>query len=557
LDFGGIFSGRASSIFSPVASGYELKNGLAGPKNLRAKTSNNLYTMYCVLSRPIFQRYQHSKLIHHPHITSWLDRWVGQSAHPQRGVVGGLAALFVLSIAVGIGTDNLWLIGAPFGFLLVWCTIVDFRWLFFPMLAGIPISTEVNLPGGLGTDFPSEPLMWTLTAASFLWLLRHPHQVDARFVRHPVSLWLLAHLGWTIVTTAAAEDVGVSIKFLLAKGWYVIVFYCLAGRILTKPEDLKRLLWWFLLPLLFTIFVILYRHSLVGFSFDGVNYVLAPFYRNHVMYACIIAVFLPFVWFGLWYYKRWSWAWWFLLGAIVLMVIGINFAYTRAAYVALLAAVGIYWLVRFKLLRAGLILGTLLIGLFVAFVTYRDNWLLFAPDYERTITHTRFESLLQATTRLEDISIMERVYRWVAASQMIQDKPYLGFGPGSFYFFYKDYTVSSFKTYVSDNPERSGMHNYYLMTAVEQGIPGAILFIGLCFMALLYGQRVYHQCRLAWHKRTVMSALLCFALIVMLMLMNDFVETDKIGSMFFICLALIVNVDLLNRDTDHSADVEI
>jgi hypothetical protein len=42
LAFGGIFLGRASSIFSPVASGYELKNGLASPKNLLAKTSNIL-----------------------------------------------------------------------------------------------------------------------------------------------------------------------------------------------------------------------------------------------------------------------------------------------------------------------------------------------------------------------------------------------------------------------------------------------------------------------------------------------------------------------------------
>jgi hypothetical protein len=42
LVFGGIFLGRASFIFSPVASGYELKNGLASPKNLLAKTSNNL-----------------------------------------------------------------------------------------------------------------------------------------------------------------------------------------------------------------------------------------------------------------------------------------------------------------------------------------------------------------------------------------------------------------------------------------------------------------------------------------------------------------------------------
>ena len=150
------------------------------------------------------------------------------------------------------------------------------------------------------------------------------------------------------------------------------------------------------------------------------------------------------------WYKRGSGLWWLLLLGIVLMLIGINFAYTRAAYAALIAAVGLYWLIRWKAVQIALVISTLLLSLFIGFVTYQDNWLLFAPQYERTITHTRFENLLEATTRLEDISIMERVYRWVAASQMIQKKPFTGFGPGNFYFTYKEYTVSSFKTYVSE-----------------------------------------------------------------------------------------------------------
>ena len=188
-----------------------------------------------------------------------------------------------------------------------------------------------------------------------------------------------------------------------------------------------------------------------------------------------------------------------------------------------------------------------MVVLLIAFVTYRDNWLLFAPDYERTVTHTRFESLLEATTRLEDISVMERVYRWVAATQMMKERPVMGFGPGNFYFTYKDFTVSSFRTYVSDNPERSGMHNYYLMTAVEQGIPGALIFIGLCFFAMVQGQRIYHRINTPWRKHTLLAALLCFVLIVILMLMNDFVETDKIGSLFFISLALLVSMDLNDK----------
>jgi O-antigen ligase len=466
--------------------------------------------------------------------------------------VWGIAALTLLCIGLAIGTETWWLMGVPTALLVVWVAIVDFRLLFFPMLAGIPISTEIELPGGLGTDLPSEPLMWLLTLTSGLWLLRHAPSLDARFVRHPISILLLLHLAWTTLCVAASEDIAVSIKFWLAKVWYLAVFYCLAARVLRTEQDYRRAVWWFFGSLLFTVVTVLVRHAPAGFSFSEVNYVLSPFYRNHVMYACLMAVFLPFVWYATHWYRRWSLVWWLLVLGIVTLVVGINFAYTRAAYGALVAAIGMYWLMRWRLLQAGLIAATLLIGLFVGFVTYRDNYLLFAPDYERTITHARFESLLEATTRLEDVSIMERVYRWVAAANMIQDKPLLGFGPGNFYFFYKNYTVNSFQTYVSDNPERSGMHNYYLMLTVEQGIPGMLIFVGMCYFVMLCGQRIFHRTRVRWRQHMATAALLCFMLIVMLMLMNDFVETDKIGSLFFICLAILVNLDLENESPDSA-----
>jgi O-antigen ligase len=201
-----------------------------------------------------------------------------------------------------------------------------------------------------------------------------------------------------------------------------------------------------------------------------------------------------------------------------------------------------------KFLRIALIGTGLIFALGLGFVSRGDNWLLFAPEYEKAVTHARFESLLEATTKLEDISTMERVYRWVAASYMIRERPWTGFGPGTFYTYYKNYTVSSFKTYVSNNPERSGIHNYYLMMAVEQGLPGLLFFLIFSIVTMLNGQRVFHQTRNASRRRTLIAAVLCFTLVDMLMLMNDLVETDKIGSLFFICAALVVNVDLLNRD---------
>ncbi len=468
-------------------------------------------------------------------------------ANPQRWFVWAVGTLSAVCVCTAAVLDAWWIAGIPAAALIFWLAVVDFRKVFYLMLACIPISVEMELPGGLGTDLPSEPLMWLLTLVSAAWLVRHWREVDGRFIRHPISLALLLHLAWMVVAVISSSDVLVSFKFLLAKGWYLIVFYFLAAHVLREERDYKNLLWWFFVPLVLTVSIILARHAPHGFSFKEVNYVMGPFYRNHVMYACLLAIFLPFVWYGIYWYRRYSGAWWFLVLGIGLLIVGINFAYTRAAYVALVAAVGIYWLVRRKLIKVALLVFCVAFAGFVLTVTNRDNWLAFAPNYERAVSHTSFDNLLEATTKLEDISIMERVYRWVAAAYMIQDRPLTGFGPGNFYFNYKKYTVSSFKTYVSDNPERSGIHNYYLMVTVEQGIPGLLFFLGFCFTVIFMGQQIYHRTPNAGRRRILVSALLSFMLIALLMLMNDFVETDKIGSLFFICAAILVNCDLDGR----------
>jgi O-antigen ligase len=407
-------------------------------------------------------------------------------AHPQQGLFLAIVLTCLAGIMVGIGTEKLWLAGLPAVVIALWLAITDFRRLFFVMLACIPISIEIEF-GGLGTDLPDEPLMWLLMLTGVAWFARNIHLLDARVVRHPVTLALIGHLMWMIICAVASQDTGISLKFLAAKTWYVIVFYFLGIHFLQTQRDFKELLWYFGLSLLFTVTIVFTRHALIGFSFEEVAYVMGPFYRNHVSYACIMTVFLPFIWYGAKWYPSGSFTRFFLLSSVVFLVIAINFAYTRAAYVALVAAVGIYWIIRRKWLR-WVLAGTLaLFTVIFTFVGSRDNWLEFAPDYERTVTHTRFDNLLEATTKLEDISTMERVYRWIAASYMIREKPLTGFGPGTFYSFYRNYTVTSFKTYVSGNPERSGIHNYYLMTTVEQGLPGLLFFLIFCFVVMLKG----------------------------------------------------------------------
>lgn len=462
----------------------------------------------------------------------------------------GFGAMTLLSIFAAILADFYYLAAIPALVLVAYFTLVDFRKLFFVLLAFIPLSTEVNLPNGFGTDLPTEPLIVGLMGVYLIYIFRHGERMDAGFFRHPITTLLFLHIGWILVATITSNLFFISFKYLLAKLWYVITFYFLAGMLLKKSRDIRQMFWYILIPLLFTMLVIVAKHATLGFSFELVYQVLHPFYRNHVAYAAIMATFVPFLWFMGQWYKPFSLTWLFLAGAFIFFLIAIQLSYTRAAYAAILIAIGAYYVIRFRFMKWALGAGVVFVIILVSYLAVNNKYLEFAPNYEQTITHTEFGNLLEATYQLEDISTMERVYRWVAAGYMSKEKPVFGFGPGNFYNFYWPYTVRSFETYVSDNPERSGIHSYYLMVLVEQGYVGLMIYLLLLFYVLLYGERLYHRIVNPRHKQIVMIAMLMIVIISALQLINDLLETDKIGPFFFMAMAIIVNMDTRNRQSE-------
>jgi O-antigen ligase len=171
-----------------------------------------------------------------------------------------------------------------------------------------------------------------------------------------------------------------------------------------------------------------------------------------------------------------------------------------------------------------------------------NRYLDLAPDYNKAIVHHEFSTLLEATPQGKDISTMERVYRWVAGVNMVGDRYLVGFGPAGFYSAYKPYTLNQFTTYVSDNPERSTIHNYYLMTAVEQGIPGLLFFLILVYLVYLQAQKAFNS-RDAVLRRWGIAAIWSFTSIIILLFFNDMLETDKVGSYFFINIAILVRLN--------------
>ena len=457
------------------------------------------------------------------------------------------ATVIIASCWLGAALDSFYPLAIPAFGLLIYMTIVDFKSVFFLLLACIPISAEFELPNGFSTDIPTEPLTIGLMLVYIIYALKNDPILRGRgFLRHPITLLIGLHIGWIFVTMINSENLFYSIKYFLAKIWFVVTFYFLASLMLQTRRDFERFIWCIFTPLSIAIVITTYRHAAFDFSFTDINKIMYPMFRNHVSYGCMLAVFLPYVILGRSWQRRFGLRWWLFTMAAVMFLFAIQFSFTRAAYGAIIGAAGYYFIVKFKLTKA--VIGLSIIGIigFVTFIVNDNKYLDYAPKFEKTITHKNFDQLLEATAKGEDISTMERVYRWVAGFRMVSEKPFMGFGPNNFYNYYKTFTVTNFKTYVSDNKEGSTVHCYYLLTTIEQGIPGAIIFFMLIFCALIKAEQVYHRAE-GFQKQVLITTLLSFVTLLILITINDLIETDKFGSFFFMSLAIFTNLDLATR----------
>jgi len=454
----------------------------------------------------------------------------------------GTLTLFILGMITNIYI--LWLL--PFAIAFLVTLVYDYSFSYYLFFLVIPFSVEYFTPIGIGTDIPSEPLMILCTGTTFLTFITNLDKVTWKKYLNPITVFLLFHLAWVFIAALLSEAPLISMKWFLAKVWYIVPFYFFSLHLLMDIKKVKKILAFSMWGLFAAVLFVLIRHSFFNFSFDSANHVCTPIFRNHVTYAATVVLFIPFIWA---FYKwtdnaRMKKLYLFMIG---IFTIGVYFSYTRAAILCLIIALMSYWVIKWKMINRALVIALSGIGLLVSFLYQNDNYLKFAPNFDTTVSHTEFSNLLDATYKLEDISTMERVYRWVAGANMIKQKPIIGYGPGSFYTFYQTFTVSSFRTYVSNNPEKSGIHNYYLMTMVEQGVVGFLILLIMCIGTLIIGQRVYHNTKDKDEKTLVMAANLSLIIVMAINLINDTLEVDKIGSFFFLSMALIARQWYINR----------
>ncbi len=457
--------------------------------------------------------------------------------------------VLVSSVVLAIGIQEPWYMLVAFVWILAplvfnW-VVTNTEQLFWLLLISLPISTELNITPSLGLDFPDEICMMLLTGLTVIKLVHQPKWFPRSLLTHPLFFVVIIYLCWLLLSCMYSVEPVLSVKFLLAKTWYIIPFVVLPQILLLSKNRLQKMAVCLLLPMLLVVIQVLIRESFYAFSFAMLKKTMAPFFRNHVNYSSMLVCLLPI-----------SWCVWKLMPAdhpkkkwvaygIAIGLLGLLFAYSRGAWIALPAGFAVGWIIQKKWIGRLTVIAGLLIVIAITWLATDKNFMRFTPDHDRTYYHTNFGEHLLATVNGKDISAAERFYRWVAGARMIAEKPVTGFGPNAFYLHYRPYTVSRFQTWVSDNPEHSTVHNYFLLVALEQGMIGLVLFCLIYFGMLINIQRLYHRLQSVFYKTVAITTGIILTMIGVINCMSDMIETDKIGSLFWLCLGMVI---LLERE---------
>lgn len=451
----------------------------------------------------------------------------------------GSSSLFLVAGAWSIYNHTLLPIWVLLG--LTACVLVALqpKNLFWLLIASIPFSVEHQTNWGFSTDFPDEFFMLGLTfLCPFLFMF--PFSVKLKkALSHPISLLLVFQFLWSFCTLFYSTHPILSIKYIASKIWYAAPFVYLVQLTLVDLRDAKRLALAILLPTTLVALYALYYHYHTDFTFITINDAVSPFFRNHVNYAATLSFGFAIALILFWHTPSKALKLW-LGAALFILLLAIFFSYTRGTWLSVvLGIVSLALFVKRKIYLTFLLTSCVVLGSFLT-LSINDNYLILKPDFEKTIVHSSLSDHLSSMYNLHEISGSERLHRWVAGVRMIADRPFQGFGPACFYNEYKPFTDSRFKTWVSNNPEKSSVHNYFLLMWIEQGVVGFMLFIILLFY-------FFHRCHVIYFTTKSKVLKICIEILVMVMcnilvvnFFSDMIETDKVGTIFFLCLGVLI-----------------
>jgi O-antigen ligase len=467
--------------------------------------------------------------------------------------VYGASAAFIAVNAYLFLHDQFWGLAVPFLLLLLILYIfsLDNILLLTTFLTPFAINL-VDSEFGIGISLPSEPLMFGVLLL-FLLKLLHERFYDHKIMTHPVTIAIVINLIWLFITCFTSEIPIVSIKFMVARLWFVIPFYFAGILLFTDLKNIRKFQWLYIIPLVIVIFYTLYNHSTFGFDKPHSNMVMKPFYNDHTAYGAIIALFLPiFLGFSLSGEYKKSYR---IISLIVLaiLVTGIIFSYSRAAWISVAAAFGVFILIKLKI-KFYWVLTALVAGVALFFM-FRFQF-LDKLEKNKQDSSTDFVEHVQSISNISsDASNLERINRWAAALRLFKERPIFGWGPGTYQFVYAPYQRAKERTIISTNyGDMGNAHSEYIGPMSESGVLGMVTFIGILVTVIITAMRVYKRAK---NKETkLLSQVILLGLITYYVhgVMNNFLDSDKASVPFWGFTAIIVALDLYHSRSAGSEE---
>lgn len=402
---------------------------------------------------------------------------------------------------------------------------------------------------GMDLNLPTEPLLIIATGIFFLKLLVNK-QFDKRILYHPVSCVIYAYLGWMFITATTSTLPIVSFKYLATRIWFISCFFFLATAFFSKFSNIPKYIWAYTIALSIVVCITLFKHSEFYFSHATCYLIMQPFFDDHTSYGAVLAMIIPPL-LGIWYLSRKSINIYILLSIIIgILLMGLFFSYTRAAWLGIMLAFGIWVILKLKISFKALFLTFTLLALIII-PLHSEIYLLLRSN--KSDSSSDLSTQIKSMTNIKtDESNLERLNRWSCAWRMFLDKPITGFGPGTYMFKYAPYQRSWERSPISTNAADLGnSHSEYMGPLSEQGIIGFLLFLAVLITTVRTGLRVIHKSINKRSKIIALSLLLGLFTYYLHGIMNDFLDMDKVTALFWGFTAAIVCLDVYHSGKEE------
>lgn len=440
----------------------------------------------------------------------------------------------------------------PIVLAIVLLAIYAFDKLLYLVVLATPLSVPLSeLVGGLPFNMflPTEPLLFGILII-FIMQLCAKGQFDRAILHHPISYAIYFSLFWILVTSLTSTMPLVSFKFLLARIWFIVGFYLIAAKLFESTRNIEKYVWLYTIPLLIIIFYSTYR--LFGYGLwnkQAAHFVMNPFYNDHTSYGAVIAMYLPFL-FGFSFTKLYSPGLRIFIRIVLgILLVGLILSYARAAWVSMMAAFGVWVVIKLRI-RFMPLFTTFLVVIALLFV-FQNQLLMYLERNDTESSANLGEHISSISNISSDASNLERINRWSCAIRMFEDKPIFGFGPGTYMFNYAPYQLSAYRTIISTNSaDRGNAHSEYLGPLAESGVLGLVSFLILIITISYTAIHAYSRTSDKRLKTLLMGCLLGLITYFIHGVMNNFLDTDKLSVPFWGFTAAIVVIDIYTRKVE-------